>query len=375
LVGTITSPVQKFFTSVSEKIDGFTASLNEKEKLINEIDRLKEKIAIKQQEIAKEKLILKDLLRKVNDYDNETIFEILLKTEEISSFFNESDYVNTVGEKIKAVLDTLKKDKQELDAQHEQAELKKQELTQLETELQSSRDALSAQRAAKEELLIATRGSEARFAGLLANAMEQRKDILGDINNLMGERQKEISRIASEANRPAAAASTIWYYSQNDPRWRYDSIGVSNSTINDYGCALTSVAMVFRFHGIEISPKVLARQPIFVRDLISWPTQWRFLNLDYNSFHKGGGLEASDWSRIDQEIAAGNPVIIFIRAVGRNAGHYVVIHSKDSRGYIVHDPVMWNGQSGANIYLNTTRRYLEAVYRTTTVIDQVIVYK
>lgn len=340
-----------------------------------EIEKLLEKISIKEQEIEKDKLILKDLIRKINEYDKETVFEILLKSEEISSFFNESDYVGTVGEKIKSSLDSLKKAKQELESQREQAELKKKELEELEADIRMKRDSLAAEKAAKEELYNATKGSEERYQNLLTNTREQRKSILGDINNLMAERQKEIAKIAAEVDRPATAASTIWYFSQNDPRWKSDYIGVSNSTINDYGCALTSVAMVFRYHGIDITPKVLARQPIFVRDLISWPTQWRFLDLDYNSYHKSGGLENSDWNRIDQEIAAGNPVIVFIRAIGRNAGHYVVIHSKDARGYIVHDPVMWNGQSGANIYLSTTRRYLETVYKTNTVIDQVIIYK
>lgn len=340
-----------------------------------EIEKLLEQIAIKEGEIEQEKVILKDLIRQINDYDKETVFEILLKSEEISSFFNEAEYVNVVGEKIKNSLDSLKQAKETLESQREQAELKKKELVDLETDIKMKRDALAAERAAKQELLDATLGSEEKFQNLLTNTREQRKDILGDINNLMSERQMEISKIAAESNRPASAASTIWYFSQNDPRWKNDAIGVSNSSINDYGCALTSVAMVFRYHGIDITPKVLARQPIFVRDLISWPTQWRFLDLNYNSFHKSGGLEQSDWNRIDQEIAAGNPVIVFIRAIGRNAGHYVVIHSKDSRGYIVHDPVMWNGESGANIYLATTRKYLETVYRTNTIVDQVIVYK
>ena len=340
-----------------------------------EIQKLLEQIAIKETEIEKEKLILRDLLRKVNDYDNETVFEILLKSEEISSFFNESDYVNTVGAKIKSVLDDLKNAKVELEAQREQAELKKKELEELEAEIRSNRDALAAQRAAKEELLDATRGSEDKYRNLLSNVMEQRKSILGDINKLMAERQKEIARIAAESNRPTAAASTVWYFSQEDSRWRNDTIGVSNSTIGDYGCALTSVAMVFRYHGIDINPQVLAKQPIFVRDLIAWPKQWRFLNLDYNSYHKSGGLEEADYARIDREIAAGNPVIVFIRALGRGAGHYVVIHSKDANGYVVHDPVMWNGQSGANLYLSTTRKYLSAVYNTNTLVDQVIIYK
>lgn len=340
-----------------------------------EIEKLLQEVAAKETEIDKEKLILKDLIRKVNDYDNQTVFEILLKNQEISSFFNETDYVNTVGEKIKSALDTLKSDKAELESEQEQAELKKKELEELEKEIQSNRDALSAQKASKEELLNATKGSESKYRNLLSDIMEQRKSILGDINGLMIERQKEIAKIAAESNRPTSMASTAWYFSQDDPRWKNDFIGVSNSTIGDYGCALTSVAMVFRYHGIDINPETMAKQPIFVRDLISWPTQWRFLDLDYNSYHKSGGLEQSDWDRIDREITAGNPVIVFIRALGRNAGHYVVIHSKDARGYIVHDPVMWNGQSGANIYLATTRKYLETVYRTNTVVDQVIIYK
>lgn len=340
-----------------------------------QIQQLLEKISIKQQEIDKEKLILKDLLRKMNDYDNETIFEILLQSNEISGFFNESDYTNTVGEKIKSLLDSLKNDKAELDSEHEQAELKKKELQDLQTDLRMKQDALEANKASKEELLNATKGNEQKYQNLLSNVREQRNSILGDINKLMVDRQKEIARIAAESGKPATAASTSWYFSQDDPRWRDDFIGVSNSTIGDYGCALTSVAMVFKYHGIDINPQILARQPIFVRDLISWPTQWRFLDLDYNSTHESGGLSQADWNRIDREIAAGNPVIVFIRALGRNAGHYVVIHSKDAHGYIVHDPVMWNGQSGANIYLSTTRKYLETVYRTNTVVDQVIIYK
>jgi len=348
-----------------------------------EIERLMAEIAKKEEEIKQEKAILADLIRQINDYDKETMFEILLKSDEISSFFNEAEYVNVLGEKIKSSLDALKAAKAELESQREQAELKKKELEELEADIKMKRDALEAEKAAKQELLNATLGSEEMFQNLLSNTREQRKTILGDINNLMAERQAEIARIAAASNRPATAASTIWYYSQNDPRWKNDFIGVSNSTINDYGCALTSVAMVFRYHGIDITPKVLARQPIFVRDLISWPRQWRFLTLDsYNSAgepiappHRRSGLNADDWARIDREIAAGNPVIIFIRAVGRNAGHYVVIHSKDANGYVVHDPVMWNGESGANIYLSTTRQYLEAVYRTTTVVDQMVVYK
>jgi peptidoglycan hydrolase CwlO-like protein len=340
-----------------------------------EIEKLQEEIDVKEKDIEKEKFILKDLIRELNDYDSNTMFEVMLKNEAISNFFNETDYVNAVGEKIKNALDTVKNDKIELENKRQQATVKKEELEELKEKIESNQDAMISQKAAKEEFLNVTKGSEDKYRNLLSGIMEQKKSILGDVSKLMAEKQKEIAKIAAESNRPTSSGAVAWYFSQNDPRWKDDYIGVSNSTINDYGCALTSLAMVFRYRGIDINPKVMAKQPIFVRDLISWPAQWRFLNLDYNSYHKSGGLGQSEWEMIDEEIAAGNPVIVFIRALGRNAGHYVVIYGKDTRGYIVNDPIMWNGQSGASIYLATTRKYVEAVYRTNTVVDQVIVYK
>ena len=73
---------------------------------------------------------------------------------------------------------------------------------------------------------------------------------------------------------------------------------------------------------------------------------------------------------MDKEIKAGNPVIIFIRANGRGAGHYVVVHNKDSKGrYIVHDPY-W----GANLFLDSTRENISTLYGSSTSIDQMIIY-
>lgn len=339
-----------------------------------EIERLEQEIKIKQEEIEKQRETLRELFRQLNEYDRESIFEILLKSRELSEFFNQTAYMNSFSDRVKTELDNFKKAKAELETKKQQQQEAKLELEKLIKDLQTQKETQASEKASKETLLQSTQGSEAQFQAMLNSVNEQSKTILGDIGNLMSSRQQEISRISSEAVRPTQGVSTSWYYSQNDSRWKNNRIGASGSSIGDYGCALTSVSMVFRYYGIDISPDVMARQPIFVRDLISWPTQWRNVTLKTNSGHKSGGLNATDWARIDQEIAAGHPVIVFINAVGRGAGHYVVIHSKDSRGYIVHDPVMWGGQSGANIYLETSRRYIESLYKSSTVIDQYILY-
>lgn len=340
-----------------------------------EINNLILRIQIKESEIEKQKEILKSLLREINDYDKKTALEIFLKNEELSDFLNQAEYVDTVGEKIKNALDKLKEIKEELEKEKIALQDKKAELEELSKTLLNKKEIVDSQKTAKETLLKETKGEEYRYQDLLFNVKNQRKTILGDINKLRRGMEAEIARIAALAERPSEnLASTSWYFSQNDPRWKNSTIGFSNSSIDDYGCAISSVAMVYKYYGINIDPARLAKQPIYYYDLIVWPKQWRFLDLVGSPWRVSGGLTKNNWNEIDRQLAGGHPVIVFIRALGRGAGHYVVIHSKDSTDYIVHDPVMWNGQSGANIYLSTTRKYIESIYKTNTVVDQMIVY-
>ena len=351
------------------------ATQSEIEQTNLEISNLLLRIQINEEEIEKQKDILKNLLRQINDYDKETTLEVLLKSEDFSEFYNQAEYVNIVGEKIKDVLDRLNFIKKDLEEKKKETEIKKAELEELNNKLLNQKEIVDAQKNSKEVLLEETKGKEYKFQDLLFNVRTQRKTILGDINRLKREMQVEIAKIAAMAERPSEnLASTSWYFSQNDPKWKDMTIGLSNSTVDDYGCAISSVAMVFKYYGIDIDPGRLSKQPIYYRDLIYWPDQWRFLDLIKKTGHKYGGLTNGDWNLIDREIASGHPVIVFIKALGRGAGHYVVIHSKDSKGYIVHDPVRWNGQSGANIYLSTTQKYIGSIYKTNTVIDQMIIY-
>ena len=340
-----------------------------------EISNLLLRIQINEGEIEKQKDILKNLLRQIDDYDKETTLEILLKSEDFSEFYNQAEYVNVVGKKIKDVLDRLNFIKEDLEEKKKETEMKKVKLEELNKKILDQKEIVDAQKDTKEVLLEETKGKEYKFQDLLFNVRNQRKTILGDINRLKREMQVEIAKIAAMAERPSEnLASTSWYFSQNDPKWKDMTIGLSSSSVDDYGCAISSVAMVFKYYGIDIDPGRLSKQPIYYRDLIYWPDQWRFLDLIKKTGHKSGGLTNGDWNLIDREIASGHPVIVFIKALGRGAGHYVVIHSKDAKGYIVHDPVRWNGQSGANIYLSTTQKYIGSIYKTNTVIDQMIVY-
>ncbi len=349
----------------------------ETEKTVLEIDNLEIKIQKKEKEIKRQKEVLAILIRQINDYDQETVLEILLKNDQFSDFLNELEYIETMQGNVQETLEKLKEAKTELKNKKEEMENKKAELEKLKQELETQKEMLAIQKEAKERLLEETRGKEYKFQDLLSNIHQQKAQLLGDISSLRRDQETEIARLSALEQKPAdSLASSSWYFSQQDPRWADKTIGFSNSSIRNYGCAVSCVAMVFKYYGINIDPGRLAKQRIFYRDLISWPSQWRFLDRVPDVSHRPNGLSKADWRIIDKEINTGHPVIVFIRANGRGAGHYVVIHSKDSRGkYVVHDPIRWAGVSGANIYLDSTRKYIGSVYNTTTTVDQMIIYK
>jgi len=330
------------------------------------IEKTRTEIQEKQTQIDKQKEVLERFIRIIYEHDQESTLEIVLKNETFSDFLNQQEYTKEVENETKKTLDEIQELERQLMQKEGELTLEKQELTTLKNHLESQKQELTEQKKSKEMLLAKTRMQEEEYKKIVQNINKQKSLLLGDIDDLLVKKQDELAKIRARQKTPTSnRASTSWYYSQKDPRWAYDTIGWSNSLMKNYGCAVTSIAMVFKYYGINITPGELAKKPIFYNDLIVWPSQWAFLKLVSNTYHRG-----VSWSQIDKEIAQGHPVIVFVKANGIGAGHYVVITGKDNTGhYIVHDPI-W----GPNIYLDTTRAYIGAIYNTTTAIDQAIIY-
>jgi hypothetical protein len=135
-------------------------------------------------------------------------------------------------------------------------------------------------------------------------------------------------------------------FRQGDPRWNKDPLayGGNGDTLGSAGCALTSTAMVLLYYGVDIEPKTL--------------NQWL---LKHDGFTPEGWLKwevAAEYDRtrskfvyedvpkyklIDDNLKAGNPVIVRIRYPDKPTGekgitHFVVICGKDGHDYLVRDP-------------------------------------
>lgn len=278
---------------------------------------------------------------------------------------NQAEYLNQTSNKINDQLDDISSQKKVLEEERNEHRKKKDELEGKKQDLNEKVFYLNNEKLSKEVLLNKTQGEEAKYQELLSRVEAQKKELIGGRESFSGE---SLAIIKNSPKPKSGLASTSWYYKQDDDSWGYKRIGLSSSLLKDYGCAISAVSMVFTYHKEKITPGALSSEPIYSYDLIQWPKEWK-KKLQLISSQEHGNI---NWSQVDRELAQKNPVIVFIRSKSSsNKGHYVVIHSKDNNGkYVVHDPLF-----GANIFLDTSKKLVSAVYNTSAEVDQMIIYK
>ncbi len=350
-----------------EKLENYTQLLEKEiEKLEKEEDRIERELIEKEKFIQTEKKKLEELIQFFNQIDRDLKLEFLANKGDLTKIFTQTELLDQTSQKIGEILEKYQEEKFKFEKKKEELSKKIDEIKNKQEELKAKRGYLNNEKNSKRILLEETLGEETRYQKLLERIEKQKQELIGDIDALSDKKKKELEKIKAEAPKPKSKlASTNWYYSQKDRRWAYNRIGLSSSLMKDYGCAVTSLAMVFTYHKEKITPGELAAKPIFYRDLIVWPNYWGNLNLVSSTTH--GSV---NWKTVDKALEENNLVIVFVRAVS-GKGHYVVIHNKDNRDYIVHDPLF-----GDNIYLGTTRKLVAAIYnQKSTLIDQIIIYE
>lgn len=335
------------------------------EDLNDQIIRIQKEIKENEAMIEVNKKLLGQIMQVYYESSNTSPFFTYLSGGNLKSFMVKEDRISQTGDKIKELIDIIKKIKEDLNEENNQLDQKKSEFLSKNQELQEKNNDLNSIKDQKQSLLNETQGEEQRYQQLLAKIEAQKNELLNidDYFSASGLSADSYPKPDSKY-----FASTSWYYSQWDSRWGNKNIGNTRTKMKNYGCAVTSVAMVFTEHGGSITPGYLASKPIFYGDLINWPSSWSSPKLSLISSKSHGNVS---WSTIDSQIKKGNPVIVYIKKSNGSQGHYVVIHHKDAAGkYVVHDPYF-----GANIFLDTSRALVGALGSSSkTSIDQMIIY-
>lgn len=236
------------------------------------------------------------------------------------------DYSTRVVKKVSGVEEEISKRQTEALATY-------RSLDSLEAESVRETARLAAVRASKQRLLEQTQGQE----DLFRESFESAKD-----------RLKKTGRFARSAR--DRVASRVWddqgyYFNQLDSRWIDEKLGYSKtSTMGDYGCGVTALAMVYKYYGIAVTPPQLNAElknvHAFVDDLLDWravtgPTAGR---LQLANYPYPVGRANVDWNVINAQLDSGNPVIVYIDR-GEEISHYVVLLNRRGGTYVMHDPI------------------------------------
>ncbi len=245
---------------------------------------------------------------------NVSLLNLLLDSNSAGNLINKIQYYKATQDNNQKLLIQVEESKQNFEEQKQLREQKVQELDNLKITLAQQQTDL------KNKQVEAQRIKEATETDL-ANA------------------QAELAAFSRFAEAAGGGTTTFgngsngWYYTQRDPQWAGMTLPGSSSTVMLAGCAVTSVAMVCKSYGQNITPATIASDP------------GDFIGGDLWNSAFGCSGKTTDWignseDRVKSYVKSGTPVILRLVAPSVSGLHFVVAFKWDDgkNDFIIHDP-------------------------------------
>lgn len=300
-------------------------------------------------------------LRIFYEYDKQNIVKITIAQKNFSDVFNEFIYIENIQKEIVNELGKLKENKKNLENKKTELEKKKEDLVAKVDSFNRQIVEMSELKKQRANLLEITRGDEAKYQEIMAEIATQKKQLLGDLAVMSRARQAEIEKLISETGGRLCNYFGVPYFAQDSGPWAGMYINnippPAGGTMANYGCAITSVAMILKYYGVNVNPGVLAQDSRILTGIL---IKFYDIGTHYGVSCKTGCAPGSNinWGVVDQQLENRRPVILMISAPGGGT-HFIVAVGKTSQGYIVNDPISGVGcgvnlsvsvQNIANIY-------------------------
>ncbi len=263
------------------------------------------------------------LERIVNGYKTRSLslFNLFLDSGNADDFFNRVKYQKTTQNNNQNLLLQVQESKLNFEDQKKTREQKKKDLDQFRKNLDSQKIELKNQQEAKRTLLTVTKNNEATYQQLVEKAKQELAGYTAFTSNAGG-------GLTTFGN-----GSNGWYYTQRDPRWGNLTIGNSPYLVWQAGCALTSVSMVCKSYGQNVSPAMIAldNSNFVYGDL---------LNSSFNCGGKSTTWINSSRDSVKSYVQRKIPVILRLVAPSVSGLHFVVAWDWDNgaNDAIIHDP-------------------------------------
>lgn len=252
---------------------------------------------------------------------NFSLLDIIFKNNNASDLFGQIKYLKTAQDNNQKLLYTVQETKANYEEQTKLREQKTKELAilndsliQLQANLEDKKtkliQAIADQRFQKEATDKIMALAQAQLAGFKAFVSSAGAGVIS----------------ANQFGNGSDGA----YYSQRDARWANQNIGYSSENILSVGCLLTSVAMVAKHYGDDVTPSNIASDPS------RFYGSTAYMNLPWKSV---AGRNYYGGVNVDQELANGNYVIVGVGGCSYGGSHFIVLTKKDSDDYIMNDPI------------------------------------
>jgi len=255
---------------------------------------------------------------------------LFLSSQNFSDFVSRFKYLRIVQLHDRQLMIQMETARTNFEDQKTLKEQKQEELDAAKKKLESQKILLTQQKAAKDDLLAATKNDERKYQQLQSQAQAQLAAFRKFVTSQGG---------ATILSNQTKCDDWGCYYNQRDSQWGNIPIGLSDITMADAGCLVSSVAMIAKHYGKNITPADIASSPA----AFEWTTAY----MKKSWSDKGMSVSRSGFSpsedRVNNEISAGRPVIVGLYGTYNYPEHFIVIKGKDSRGYIMNDPFMENG--------------------------------
>lgn len=203
------------------------------------VKKIKLEIQKQEESLRLKKVYVASAIQTINDYDNTSMMELLLKNRDFSNFFSQVEHMQTVEGEIQNNIDQVQLLKSNLDDRRIEQENKEVELQDLKTDLSSQKKITDQQKNKKETLLTQTQNQEKKYTQMLNDVKKKQEQIQKDIYDF----EEKLKYTIDPSTIPAARPGLFNWPADGRLSQGYGSTS-STGFINDY----------YTFHnGIDIA--------------------------------------------------------------------------------------------------------------------------
>ena len=327
---TLATAIDYFQTQINLTLAKINSTQNELNKLKLEINDLSSKIDSLNLSLADLSQIFAQRVRQtyIRTVTYSPFYHLFLP-QNLDQLLTQFKYLEKLQHHDQEVLISLEKSRLDFDQQKQLKQQKQQQIEQLQHQLQRQQQTLAQQKAAKAKLLRDTKNSELRYRQLLSQAQAQLAAFSRFVSLQGG---------ASLLTNQTQCDDWGCYYNQRDSQWGKLAIGLSSSPMAEYGCLVTSMAMIASHYHQNLSPKdiALSSNPFWGNTAYMLQGTWTVNGVTMTRTRVGYGL-----STLDQELAKGKPVIVGLYS---GPDHFIVVKHKEGNDYLINDPFVKNGK-------------------------------